>query len=151
MCVFINWKGFSRERSGPFVPCFPGTILPRFIFTFFFKKKGFIWYKTWLLNSSYLKFGQTFSKCMQYIEMSSLQNYTIYYLRMRDFSAKTRSYCSTILVNLGIVFQWSRKLPQKIDFLKRPTGLNCHLSIRYFTLTSCQKGSYWHKNSPIIE
>ena len=72
---------------------------------------------------------------------------------MRDFSAKTRSYCSTILVNLGIVFQWSRKLPPKIDFLKnkRPTGLNGHLSIRYFTLTSCQKGSYLHKKGPIIE
>ena len=25
---------------------------------------------------------------------------------------------------------------------KRPTGLNSHLSIRDFTLTSCQKGSY---------
>ena len=34
---------------------------------------------------------------------------------------------------------------------KRPTGLNSHLSIRDFTLTSCQKGSYLYINSPIIE
>ena len=34
---------------------------------------------------------------------------------------------------------------------KRPTGLNGHLSIRDFTLTSCQKGSYLYINIPIIE
>ena len=34
---------------------------------------------------------------------------------------------------------------------KRPTGLNGHLSIRDFTLTSCQKGSYLYINSPIKE
>ena len=34
---------------------------------------------------------------------------------------------------------------------KRPTGLNGHLSIRDFTLTSCQKGSYLYINSPIIK
>ena len=34
---------------------------------------------------------------------------------------------------------------------KRPTGLNGHLSIRDFTLTSCQRGSYLDINSPIIE
>ena len=34
---------------------------------------------------------------------------------------------------------------------KRPMGLNGHLSIRDFTLTSCQKGSYLYINSPIIE
>ena len=34
---------------------------------------------------------------------------------------------------------------------KRPTGLNGHLSIGDFTLTSCQKGSYLYINSPIIE
>ena len=34
---------------------------------------------------------------------------------------------------------------------KRPTCLNGHLSIRDFTLTSCQKGSYLYINSPIIE
>ena len=34
---------------------------------------------------------------------------------------------------------------------KRPTGLNGHLSIRDFTLTSCQKGSYLYINVPIIE
>ena len=33
---------------------------------------------------------------------------------------------------------------------KRPTGLNGHLSIRYFTLNSCQKGAYLHINSPVI-
>ena len=33
---------------------------------------------------------------------------------------------------------------------KRPTGLNGHLSIRDFTLTSFQKGAYLHINSPII-
>ena len=33
---------------------------------------------------------------------------------------------------------------------KRPTGLNGHLSIRDFTLNSCQKGAYLHINSPII-
>ena len=33
---------------------------------------------------------------------------------------------------------------------KRPTGLNGHLSIRDFTLNSCQKGAYLHSNSPII-
>ena len=34
---------------------------------------------------------------------------------------------------------------------KWPTGLNSHLSIRDFTPTSCQKGSYLCINSPIIE
>ena len=34
---------------------------------------------------------------------------------------------------------------------KRATGLNCHLSIRDFSLTSCQKGSYLYINSPIKE
>ena len=34
---------------------------------------------------------------------------------------------------------------------KRPTGLNGHLSIRDFTPTSCQKGSYLYINNPIIE
>ena len=34
---------------------------------------------------------------------------------------------------------------------KRPTGLNGHLSIKDFTLNSCQKGAYLHINSPIIE
>ena len=33
---------------------------------------------------------------------------------------------------------------------KRPTGVNGHLSIRDFTLNSCQKGAYLHINSPII-
>ena len=31
---------------------------------------------------------------------------------------------------------------------KRPTGLNGHLSIRDFQLTSCQRGSYLYINSP---
>ena len=31
---------------------------------------------------------------------------------------------------------------------KRPTGLNGHLSIGDFTLTSCQKGAYLHINKP---
>ena len=35
-------------------------------------------------------------------------------------------------------------------YYKRPTGLNGHLSIRVFTLNSCQKGAYLHINSPII-
>ena len=34
---------------------------------------------------------------------------------------------------------------------KRPTGLNSHLSIRDFTLTSCQRESYLYINRPIIE
>ena len=34
---------------------------------------------------------------------------------------------------------------------KRPTGFNGHLSKRDFTLTFCQKGSYLHNNSPIME
>ena len=34
---------------------------------------------------------------------------------------------------------------------KRPTGLNSHPSIRDFTLTSYQRGSYLYINSPIIE
>ena len=38
----------------------------------------------------------------------------------------------------------------KIKNNKRPTGLNGHLSIRDFTLNSCQKGAYLHINSPII-
>ena len=33
---------------------------------------------------------------------------------------------------------------------KRPTGLNGHLSIRDFTLYSCQKGAYLHLSSIII-
>ena len=42
---------------------------------------------------------------------------------------------------------------QRSDVMKykRPTGLNGHLSIRDFTLTSCQKGAYLYINSPIIE
>ena len=40
---------------------------------------------------------------------------------------------------------------QTIRTNKRPIGLNGHLHIRDFTLTSCQKGSYLHINSPIIE
>ena len=31
-----------------------------------------------------------------------------------------------------------------------PTGLNGHLSIKDFTLNSCQKGAYLHINRPII-
>ena len=38
-----------------------------------------------------------------------------------------------------------------IKYNKRPTGLNGHLSIRDFTLTFCQKGSYLHINIPIIK
>ena len=34
---------------------------------------------------------------------------------------------------------------------KRSTGPNGHLSIRDFTLTSCQRGSYLYINSPIKE
>ena len=34
---------------------------------------------------------------------------------------------------------------------KRPICLIIHLSIRDFTLTSCQRGSYLYINSPIIE
>ena len=33
---------------------------------------------------------------------------------------------------------------------KRPTGLNGHLSIRDFTLNSCQKGAYLYLSSIII-
>ena len=33
----------------------------------------------------------------------------------------------------------------------RPTGLNGHLIIRDSTPTSCQKGSYLHNDSPVIE
>ena len=33
---------------------------------------------------------------------------------------------------------------------KRPNSLNGHLSIRDFTLNSCQKGAYLHINSPIV-
>ena len=43
------------------------------------------------------------------------------------------------------------RMNSKQIFNKRPTGLNGHLSIRDFTLTSCQKGSYLYINSPIIE
>ena len=38
-----------------------------------------------------------------------------------------------------------------VYFNKRPTGLIGHLSIRNFTLTSCQKGSYLNNNSPFIK
>ena len=34
---------------------------------------------------------------------------------------------------------------------EKPICLNGHLSIRDFTLTSCQKSSYLYINSPIIE
>ena len=34
---------------------------------------------------------------------------------------------------------------------KRPSGLNGHLSIRDFTLTSCQRCSYLYINSPVID
>ena len=36
-------------------------------------------------------------------------------------------------------------------FNKRPTGPKGHLSIRNSTLTYCQKGSYLHITSPIME
>ena len=38
---------------------------------------------------------------------------------------------------------------QIITINKRPKGLNGHLSIRDFTLSSCQKGAYLHINRPI--
>ena len=44
-----------------------------------------------------------------------------------------------------------RKIRKCLTDCKRPTGLNGHLSIRDFTLTSCQKGSYLNINSPIKE
>ena len=43
------------------------------------------------------------------------------------------------------------RVKQMFKLNKRPTGLNGHLSIRDFTLTSCQKGSYLYINNPIIE
>ena len=44
------------------------------------------------------------------------------------------------------------KVKLKNNLNKRPTGLHGHLSIRDFTLTSCQKGSYLYIIiSPIIE
>ena len=45
----------------------------------------------------------------------------------------------------------SSKGSTSISCNKRPTGLNGHLSIRDFSLTSCQKGLYLYINSPIIE
>ena len=44
-----------------------------------------------------------------------------------------------------------KKVGEKAFKNKRSTGLNGHLSIRDFTLTSCQKGSYLYINSPNIE
>ena len=41
------------------------------------------------------------------------------------------------------------KMPLKLN--KRPTGLNGHLHIRDYTLTSYQKDLYLHINRPIIE
>ena len=46
-------------------------------------------------------------------------------------------------------FSWN--WPSGSGVNKRPTGLNGHMSIRDFTLTACQKGSYLYINSPIIE
>ena len=42
------------------------------------------------------------------------------------------------------------KILKNTPLNKRTTGLNGHLSIRDFTLNSCQKGAYLHINSPII-
>ena len=54
-----------------------------------------------------------------------------------------------------IILLFSYYLPLEKDMAahlnKRPTGLNGHLSIRDFTLTSCRKGSYLYINSPIKE
>ena len=33
---------------------------------------------------------------------------------------------------------------------RRPKGINGHLGIRDFTLTSCHKGAYLYINSPIL-
>ena len=48
---------------------------------------------------------------------------------------------------LGEVIQFMNKMLFSQN--KRPMGLNGHLRIRDCTLTSCQKGSYLHINSPI--
>ena len=41
-------------------------------------------------------------------------------------------------------------LPPQIMLQRGPQALYGHLSIRDFTLTSCQMGAYLHINSPII-
>ena len=58
-------------------------------------------------------------------------------------------YVCILFVNMWMHLMLS--LINHIKRNKRPTGLNGHLSIRDFTLTSCQKGSYLYINSPIIE
>ena len=47
----------------------------------------------------------------------------------------------------AITILWERSC----EVYKRPTGGNGYLSISDSTLTSCQKGSYLHIISPIIE
>ena len=68
----------------------------------------------------------------------------------RDLVKKLRIF---IDIMHGILFHFffinARNV--KGDVNKRPTGLNGHLSIRDFTMTSFQKGSYLYINSPIIE
>ena len=51
----------------------------------------------------------------------------------------------------GNLYSTFQKAKKKFKKNKRPTGLNGHLSIKDFTPTSCQKGSYLYINNPIIE
>ena len=63
-------------------------------------------------------------------------------------------YLQTLKREINNALQNSRWVYEgKFEVLinKRTTGFNDHLSIRYNTLTSCQKGSYLYINSPIIE
>ena len=56
-----------------------------------------------------------------------------------------------LTTNYQLIHVKKLPFPFKPKKEKRPNGLNGHLSIRDSTLTSCQKGSYWHISCPIIE
>ena len=68
-------------------------------------------------------------------------------MQQQDFSAKLIIFSKNTSTLLS-----EKSLTKKVEGMKdkRPPGLNGHLSIRDFTLNSCQKGAYFHINSPII-
>ena len=85
-------------------------------------------------------------------------NYTSLHIITKDPWAPLLTYESVPYAKTSLSTQSYEKLVKRgkisknlhLKFNKRPTGLNGHLSIRDFTLNSCQKGAYLHLSSIII-
>ena len=113
------------------------------------------------LDGSNLSLETTLQDLNDFKIMSGL---AVNYTKSQAIWIGSKWFCSEKLVNntdlvwgsknfpvLGIEFDIDLEQMFTANYNKRPTGLNGHLSIRDFTLTSCQKGSYLYINSPIIE